>query len=148
MRSLTMRQPREPMEITMSTTKHRLLSRLAAALVVLAPTSTLLVNVGEAAAQAHEHDAVREIEIVVDGTYKPARIEVHEGERVRLKFVRKEYNSCTREVVFPKLNIRRELPTNKPVIIELPALAAGEYEFKCGMNMIKGAIVVSPHAHH
>ena len=93
--------------------------------------------------------AVREIEVVVDGSYKPSRIELHEGERVRLKFVRKEYNSCTKEVVFPQLDIRRELPPNKPVLIDLPALAAGEYEFKCGMNMIRGTIVVtSAHHHH
>ena len=88
----------------------------------------------------------REIEIVVQGGYKPSRIEIHEGERVRLKFVRKDYGSCTRELVFPKLDIRRELPTNKPVLIDLPALAPGEYTFQCGMNMIKGTLVVLPRA--
>ena len=96
-----------------------------------------------AAAQAHEHAAVREIEIVVEGAYKPNRIEVRQGERVRLKIIRKEYNGCTREIVFPKLNITRELPTNKIVYIDLPALQAGDYEFKCGMNMIKGVLVVT-----
>jgi plastocyanin domain-containing protein len=88
--------------------------------------------------------APREIEIIVQGAYKPSRIEVHEGERVRLKFVRKDYGSCTREVVFPQLDIRRELPTNKPVLIDLPALAPGEYTFQCGMSMIKGTLVVLP----
>jgi plastocyanin domain-containing protein len=89
----------------------------------------------------------REIEIVVDGSYKPNRVELHEGERVRLKFVRKESNSCTKEVVLPQLNVRRELPPNRPVLIDLPALTAGEYEFKCGMNMVRGTIVVSGHRH-
>ena len=88
--------------------------------------------------------AVREIEIVVEGRYKPSRVEFVEGDVVRLRFVRKDYGSCTKEVVFSKLNIRRELPTDKPVVIELPALAPGEYEFKCGMNMVKGLIVVKP----
>jgi plastocyanin domain-containing protein len=87
---------------------------------------------------------VREIEVVVEGGYKPKRVEVRKGERIRLRFIRKEHGSCTREVVFPKLGIRRELPTNQPVVIELPALEPGEYEFKCGMNMIKGAVVVMP----
>jgi plastocyanin domain-containing protein len=92
--------------------------------------------------------ATREIEVVVDaGAYKPNRIEVHEGERVRLRFVRKEYGPCTKEVVFPALGIRRELPTNTPVVIELPSLKAGEYEFKCGMNMVRGTIVVMGHHH-
>jgi plastocyanin domain-containing protein len=100
----------------------------------------------ETQAQAATQAAPREIEIVVEGAYKPSRIEVREGERVRLKFVRKDYGSCTREVVFPKLDIRRELPTNKPVLIELPPLPPGEYTFSCGMKMIKGTLVVLPKA--
>ena len=95
-------------------------------------------------AHAQDGPAVREIEVVVEGGYKPKRIEVRKGERVRLRFVRKEHGPCTREVLFPKLDIRRELPTHQPVLIELPALEPGEYEFKCGMNMIKGAVVVTP----
>lgn len=112
---------------------------------LLAPALPARLSHAEASQQA---PSVREIEIVVEGSYKPNRIEVHEGERVRLRFVRKEYTSCTKEVVFPQLNIRRELPPNKPVIIELPKLAVGEYEFKCGMNMIRGTLVVVGHHHH
>jgi plastocyanin domain-containing protein len=88
--------------------------------------------------------AVREIEIVVDGGYKPGRINIQEGERVRLKFLRKDYSPCTREVVFAALGIRRELPTNVPVVIEIPAQSPGEIPFACGMNMVRGVIVVEP----
>lgn len=111
---------------------------------VLSLTLTGVVAVAPAQAEAAVEQAatVREIEVVVDGGYKPGRITVTEGERVRLKFVRREHSPCTREVVFSALGIRRELPTDQPVVIELPALAAGEYEFKCGMNMIKGVIQV------
>jgi plastocyanin domain-containing protein len=91
-----------------------------------------------------QDQAFREIEIIVDGGFRPDRITIAEGERVRLRFVRHEYSSCTREVVFPALNIRRELPPHRPVLIELPALRAGEYELRCGMNMIRGTIVVTP----
>jgi plastocyanin domain-containing protein len=99
-------------------------------------------------AESPTEATTREIEVVVDaGAYKPNRIEVHEGERVRLRFVRKEYGPCTKDVVFPALGIRRELPTNTPVLIDLPSLKAGEYEFKCGMNMVRGTIVVVGHHH-
>ena len=131
----------------MSSSKQRIPFRLIAALLASVPAASLALLSGQALAQAHDHGTVREIEIVVQGTYKPARIEIRQGERVRLKFIRKEYNSCTREVVFPKLNIKRELPPNQPVVIDLPALTPGEYEFKCGMNMIKGMITVVPHVH-
>jgi plastocyanin domain-containing protein len=92
---------------------------------------------------AHAEEVkVREIEVVVDRGYQPSRIVVQRGERVRLKFVRKDYSPCTREVVFPSLDIRRDLPLNEPVFIDLPVLAAGETEFHCGMNMVRGTIVV------
>jgi plastocyanin domain-containing protein len=95
-------------------------------------------------ASAPESAQVREIEVIVDGGYQPGRITIAEGERVRLRFIRREHSPCTREVVFPGLDIRRELPTNQPVSIDLPALAVGEYEFRCAMNMIRGTITVQP----
>lgn len=85
--------------------------------------------------------AVREVE-VVDGGYRPARVEVAAGERVRLRFVRRDYGGCTREVVFPTLGLRRELPTGRPVTVDLPALPAGETPFECGMGMVRGTVVV------
>ena len=95
--------------------------------------------------QAHadgSHHQVREIEIMVRRGYQPNRIEVVQGEHVQLKFLRQESGDCSREVVFPALGIRKELPEGKPVVIHLPELAPGEYEFKCGMDMIKGKLIV------
>ncbi|MCY0986976.1 cupredoxin domain-containing protein [Nannocystis sp. ILAH1] len=113
--------------------------------VVLSLGVTAVVGVLPAQADAAtvaQAPAVREIEVIVDGDYRPGRITVAEGERVRLKFVRREQSPCTREVVFAALGIRRELPTDQSVILELPALSPGEYEFKCGMNMIRGVLEV------
>ena len=123
------------------------LSRLAAVSAFLASlglvpeasrTSASLAQAAEAAPQ------IREVEVVVDGTYKPDRVTVRKGERVRLKLVRHDYGACTRQIVIPALKLERELPPHKPVFIELPALAPGEYEFRCGMNMVRGTIVVTP----
>lgn len=87
----------------------------------------------------------REIEVVVKGGYRPGRIEVAEGERVALRFLRKESSACSREVVFPTLGIRKELPEGVPVVIPLPDLEAGDYQFECGMNMLQGEVTVLPH---
>ncbi|WP_437976322.1 cupredoxin domain-containing protein [Sorangium sp. So ce295] len=57
---------------------------------------------------------------------------------------RGDHSPCTREIVLASLGIRRELPTNVPAVIDLPALSPGEIEFKCGMNMLRGVIVVEP----
>jgi plastocyanin domain-containing protein len=95
-------------------------------------------------AQAQDASVAREVRVEVDGGYRPSRIELVAGEPVRLVFVRRDYSPCTREVVFPTLGIRRTLPTNQPVTIALPALTPGEHEFRCGMNMLRGTLVVTP----
>ncbi len=85
---------------------------------------------------------VREVEVIVDNAYAPDVIVINEGEALRLRFVRRDTGTCTREVVFPTLGIRRELPTGRAVVIDLPPLGVGEYPFQCWMNMVHGRIVV------
>jgi plastocyanin domain-containing protein len=111
---------------------------------------SLLAAVGvslpaEARADNSRHE-IREIEIVVRGGYTPSRVEVVEGQHVQLRFIRMESSACTREVVFPTLGIRKELPERKPMVVHLLELEAGEYEFKCAMDMIKGKLIVRPRA--
>lgn len=113
---------------------------LSAIVTVAAVGSTSLAS----PTPAQDGAAIREIEVIVDGQYKPNRIELEQGERARLTFLRKDHSPCTREVVFPSLEIRRELPIEKRVGIDLPPLPPGETEFRCGMNMLRGTLIVHP----
>lgn len=118
---------------------HRFLSTLLA---VFASTPFMLAVPADAHAQpAPAPSPVREVRVEVDRGYHPQRVEVAAGERVRLVFVRRDYGPCTREVVFPALGLRRALPTGEAVALDLPPLAAGEYAFHCGMNMVRGTLV-------
>ncbi len=112
---------------------------LLALSLLLAPfgAAPLLLTPAEAA------DA-REVEIVVDHGYQPSRIVTQEGERIRLKVLRKDYSPCAREIVFPSLGIRRELIVNEVAVLDLPPLTPGDVAFHCGMNMLHGTIVVEP----
>jgi plastocyanin domain-containing protein len=121
------------------------LRRYLAAAVPAAALSSI-TGLRPAKAEAGAAEQVREVEIVVDGGYKPNRVAVQAGERLRLKFIRREHTPCTREVVIEAAGIRRQLPPEQAVVIELPALRPGEYEFKCGMNMVRGTIAVSARA--
>jgi plastocyanin domain-containing protein len=40
------------------------------------------------------------------------------------------------------LNIKKALPLNEPVTIEFTPQNAGELAFACGVNMLKGRVVV------
>jgi plastocyanin domain-containing protein len=67
---------------------------------------------------------------------------VRAGVPARLTFVRTTDKTCATEVVFPALNIRRALPLNQPVVIDLAPAITGDVAFTCGMNMLKGVVVV------
>jgi plastocyanin domain-containing protein len=110
----------------------------------LALAAGLLVPTTQAKADSSHHETTVEIEIIVKGGYQPNRVEIVQGQHVKLKFLRKESSGCSREVVFPALGIRKELPQGEPVVIQLPKLDPGEYEFTCGMNMIRGKLIVRP----
>lgn len=80
--------------------------------------------------------------LVTEKGYEPANVTLRAGVPARITFVRTTDKTCGTEVVFPSLNIKRALPLNQPVVIEVPPRAGGELTFVCGMNMLRGAVVV------
>ncbi len=87
---------------------------------------------------------VQEIKITVKGGYAPDVIVVKEGVPVRLDFYRDESASCTEQVVFGDFGIARDLPAFKTTSIEFTPDKVGEFIFACGMNMVRGKLVVEP----
>jgi RND family efflux transporter MFP subunit len=80
--------------------------------------------------------------IVVSETgFEPAKVSLRAGRPARITFVRTTDQTCGTEVVFPSLDVKRVLPLNQPVTIEFTP-QAGEIAFACGMNMLKGTVVV------
>ena len=80
--------------------------------------------------------------LVTEQGYEPAKVTLKAGSAARITFVRTSDKTCGTEVVFPSLNIRRALPLNQPVAVDFTPSAAGELTFVCGMNMLRGAVVV------
>jgi RND family efflux transporter MFP subunit len=86
---------------------------------------------------------VRDAKVLVTETgFEPAKLTVRAGEVARITFVRTTDKTCGTEVVFPSLNIRRALPLNEPVVVEFTPKSSGEIGFVCGMNMLRGTVVV------
>ncbi len=80
--------------------------------------------------------------IVGEQGYEPSRVTLRAGVPTRLTLVRTTDKTCGTAVVFPSLNLRRELPLNQPVEIEFTPSKTGSIEFVCGMNMLRGTVVV------
>lgn len=83
-----------------------------------------------------------EVEIVVEGGYVPSSIEIPLGRSTRLTFLRKDASSCLEEVVFGDFKIRKFLPLNQNVVIEITPQKKGEFVFSCGMSMFHGKLIV------
>jgi len=98
----------------------------------------------EATAAAVGEGGVQEIKVTVKGGYSPDVIVVKQGLPVRLDFYRDETASCSETVVFGDFGIARDLPAFKTTSIELTPDRAGEFTFTCGMNMLRGKLVVEP----
>jgi plastocyanin domain-containing protein len=100
----------------------------------------------EATAATVDERGVQEIKITVKGGYSPDVIVVKQGKPVQLDFYRDETASCSEQVVFGDFGIARDLPAFKTTTIELVPEKAGEFTFTCGMNMMRGKLVVEPAA--
>ena len=71
-----------------------------------------------------------------DSLHAPANLPVH------LVFTRVSDEGCGQQVVFPTLDIRRDLPLNTAVSVDFTMPASGSVAFTCGMNMLRGSVVV------
>lgn len=98
----------------------------------------------EATAATVNESGVQEVKVTVKGGYSPDVIVVKQGRPVRLEFYRDETASCSEQVVFGDFGIARDLPAFKTTTIELTPDEAGEFTFTCGMNMLRGKLIVEP----
>ena len=87
---------------------------------------------------------VQEVKITVKGGYSPDVVVVKQGRPVRLDFYRDETASCSEQVVFGDFGIARDLPAFKTTAVELTPQKPGEFTWTCGMNMLRGKLVVEP----
>ena len=74
--------------------------------------------------------------------FHPDSFKLLKGVPARITFVRKVESGCGTEVVLEDYNIKRELPFDQPVTVEITPAKTGEFKFACGMDMLRGKIIV------
>lgn len=84
----------------------------------------------------------QEVKILVKGGYDPDVVVVRQGQPVRLEFYRDETAGCSDTVVLGDFGIARPLPAFRSTVVEFTPDRAGEFTFTCGMNMLRGKLVV------
>lgn len=86
--------------------------------------------------------AAQEQTIDVAGEFTPASVAIPANTPARLHFRRGDKPTCADEIVIPELNMRKKLAKNQTVTFDLPPQQARTLTFLCGMNMLKGTVVV------
>ena len=87
-------------------------------------------------------EVVDEVDITVNGGYSPEVISIPVGKITKINFTRTDPTDCLGEVVLGDFKIKKELPLNQKVTVEIKPEKIGEYVFSCGMNMYHGKIIV------
>lgn len=83
---------------------------------------------------------VQTVAVLVDSTFVPSDIELKAGRPVRLVFYRVSATACNEYVVMPNLGKKLRLAANAETQLQISSAEAREYEFTCGMGMMRGTI--------
>ena len=117
---------------------------LVASLVLIIAILWYFFGEREKIAAGLSDSGVQQIKVTVKGGYSPDLIVVKKGVPVRIDFYRDETASCTEQVIFGDFGIARDLPAFQTTPIEFTPDKAGEFIFACGMNMVRGKLLVEP----
>ncbi|KRM94852.1 hypothetical protein FC19_GL000111 [Liquorilactobacillus aquaticus DSM 21051] len=91
---------------------------------------------------AERKGSSQNVNVVVNGGYKPSTVVLKKGVPAQITFKRKDPSSCLEQVVFPDFGISEFLPQNKDHVISIDTTKAGEFNYACGMNMFHGKVVI------
>ena len=84
-----------------------------------------------------------EIRVSVDGsTFSPANFQLKKGVPTKITFTRTSDATCATSLVWPDFKINKPLPLNQPVSFLVTPQKTGTSGFACGMNMLKGSVIV------
>jgi hypothetical protein len=133
-------------------TIHPMNQSLALVMVAAVTVASAACNRSSGGSTPAEHSAVApRNQAPVEGTivvtvgedgFAPNDIAVKLGAPATLRFTRTTNSTCATEVDFPELGIKRALPLNQPVEIEVPTTKARIIAFQCGMGMYKSKVEV------
>ena len=79
---------------------------------------------------------------ITERGFEPDNLMLRRGAQARVTFLRTTDQTCAKEVVLRDFGIKRELPLNQPVVITITPKKKGEFSFTCGMNMMRGKLIV------
>ncbi|MBI2547920.1 cupredoxin domain-containing protein [Candidatus Woesearchaeota archaeon] len=74
--------------------------------------------------------------------YSPNVIVAIKGIPLKINLYADENAGCTREIVFPDFNVDKIVPAGGKESIEIMPQEAGEFPFRCSMDMVRGKLII------
>lgn len=94
-------------------------------------------------AQTHKKPKLQTARVVItENGYSRTSIKLRRGVPTKITFLRQTDATCATEVVISTYGIRRTLPLNTSVAVTFTPTRSGEFNFTCGMNMMRGKLIV------
>lgn len=116
---------------------------LITCLVLLVMTFLPLTTQGGQRPKTRQPGKVQSATITLtDKGYQPTSLKLRRGVLARVTFIRKIEETCGKAIAVPEYDIRRDLPLNEPVVVEFTPNKTGEFNFTCGMGMLRGTLIV------
>jgi len=111
---------------------------------IFAVTVVLVMKGAAASAQTTPKRPVQRVHVTLgaEDTYQPESFRLRRNIRAYITFLRTSDRNCGEEILIPKYGIHRNLPVNKPVTVWFVPRESGSFAFSCGMDMIRGTIIV------
>lgn len=130
-------------------TSRRALLALPLALLLVAPVSAQTADAPAPvrAERVHSHvthgDVQRAAITVMPRGYEPSTIILAAGVPAELVFTRPADAGCGNEVQIPDLGVEKTaLPVGEAITVRFTPEEPGTYAFTCGMNMLRGTLIV------
>ena len=79
---------------------------------------------------------------VTEKGFVPDQIKVKPGTHLILKVTRKTDATCATQIKISEKKIKKDLPLNTEVVVDVGTLQKGKVTFACGMDMVTGFIKV------
>lgn len=92
--------------------------------------------------QSKDGQQVQELKLEVTSSYDPSVLKVKKDIPVVLKAHRKDANNCGGELLIPEFGVKAQLPPGETTEVRFTPDKEGTFAFTCGMNMMRGQLVV------
>jgi plastocyanin domain-containing protein len=105
--------------------------------ILLTVLLTLSASFSHAAAATEEKVKVQ----VTENGFEPSEIKVKAGSHVILQVTRTTDATCATAIQVKEKKIKKDLPLNKEVSVDLGTVKKGDVTFACGMDMISAHVI-------